>query len=323
MSARASKSAGATVAVTSVRGKAGAWINHHRKVAIESLASLLSEWVTSLMTWLVIGIALALPIILYVMLVNIGQLGRDWDGSPRISLYLQHNAPESGARALRQILLKRPDIDSALFISSDDALVEFKAFSGFGDVLNTLDENPLPAVIEIKPSSSELGQLRLLVISLEEYDLVESVSFDLEWVERLFAMLQFGERLVVSLGFVLALGVLLVIGNTIRLAIENRRSEIEIIKLVGGTDRFVRRPFLYLGFWYGAGGALVAWLLLQGSLLFLAAPVEILAQSYRDDFALTGLSVLDSLAILLGGSSLGILGAIVAVRRHLREIEPE
>jgi len=319
----ASKSAGATVAVTSVRGKAGAWINHHRKVAIESLASLLSEWVTSLMTWLVIGIALALPIILYVMLVNIGELGRDWDGSPRISLYLQHNAPESGARALRQILLKRPDIDSALFISSDDALVEFKAFSGFGDVLNTLDENPLPAVIEIKPSSSELGQLRLLVISLEEYDFVESVSFDLEWVERLFAMLQFGERLVVSLGFVLALGVLLVIGNTIRLAIENRRSEIEIIKLVGGTDRFVRRPFLYLGFWYGAGGALVAWLLLQGSLLFLSAPVEILAQSYRDDFALTGLSVLDSLAILLGGSSLGILGAIVAVRRHLREIEPE
>jgi len=323
VSARASKNAGATVAVTSVRGKAGAWINHHRKVAVESLSSLLSEWVTSLMTWLVIGIALALPIILYVMLVNIGELGKGWDGSPRISLYLQHNAPESGARALRQILLKRPDIDSALFISSDDALVEFKAFSGFGDVLNTLDENPLPAVIEIKPSSSELGQLRLLVISLEEYDLVEAVSFDLEWVERLFAMLQFGERLVVSLGFVLALGVLLVIGNTIRLAIENRRSEIEIIKLVGGTDRFVRRPFLYLGFWYGAGGALVAWLLLQGSLLFLSGPVEILAQSYRDDFALTGLSVLDSLAILLGGSSLGILGAIVAVRRHLREIEPE
>jgi cell division transport system permease protein len=323
VSAGASKSAGATVAVTSFRGKTGAWINHHRKVAIESLSSLLSEWVTSLMTWLVIGIALALPIILYVMLVNIGELGRDWDGNPRISLYLQHNIPESEALGLRQILLKRSDIDSALFISSDDALVEFKALSGFGDVLNTLDTNPLPAVIEIKPSSSELGQLRLLVISLEEYDLVESVSFDLEWVERLFAMLQFGERLVVSLGFVLALGVLLVIGNTIRLAIENRRSEIEIIKLVGGTDRFVRRPFLYLGFWYGAGGALVAWLLLQGSLLFLSGPVEILAQSYRDDFALSGLSALDSLAILLGGSGLGILGAIVAVRRHLREIEPE
>ena len=323
MSTRTSKSAGATVAVTSVRGKTVAWINHHRKVAIESLSSLLSEWVTSLMTWLVIGIALALPIILYVMLVNIGELGRDWDGSPRISLYLQHNIPESDARALRQVLLKRSDIDSALFISSDDALVEFKALSGFGDVLNTLDTNPLPAVIEIKPSSSELGQLRLLVISLQEYDRVESVSFDLEWVERLFAMLQFGERLVVSLGFMLALGVLLVIGNTIRLAIENRRSEIEIIKLVGGTDRFVRRPFLYLGFWYGAGGALVAWLLLQGSLLFLSAPVEILAQSYRDDFALSGLSALDSLAILFGGSGLGILGAIVAVRRHLREIEPE
>lgn len=320
---KSTKGAGATVAVTSVRGKLGAWVNHHRKVAVESLSSLLAEWVTSLMTWMVIGIALALPIILYVMLVNIGELGRDWDGKPRISLYLQHNVSESEARALRQNLVKRPDVESALFISSDDALVEFQARSGFGDVLSTLDQNPLPAVIEIKPSSNELGQLRLQVISLGGYELVETVKFDLEWVERLFAMLQFGERLVVSLGFVLSLGVLLAIGNTIRLAIENRRSEIEIVKLVGGTDSFVRRPFLYLGFWYGVGGALIAWLLVQGSLSFLSGPVEILAQSYRDDFALSGLTAMDSLSIFIGGSGLGILGALVAVGRHLSEIEPK
>ncbi len=313
---------GATVAVTGLRGKTASWINHHRKVAVESLSSLLAEWITSLMTWLVIGIALALPTILYVMLANIGELGRDWDSSPRISLYLQHNVPEASARALRKRLLDRSEIESAVFISSDEALVEFQSRSGFGDVLGTLDENPLPGLIEIKPSSNDPGQLRLLAISLEEYELIDSVRFDLEWVERLFAMLQFGERLVVSLGFVLALGVLLIIGNTIRLAIENRRSEIEIIKLVGGTDSFVRRPFLYLGLWYGLGGAVIAWLLVQGGLLFLSGPVEVLAQSYRDEFALSGLSFLDSLAILIGGSCLGILGALVAVGRHLKEIEP-
>ena len=124
-------------------------------------------------------------------------------------------------------------------------------------------------------------------------------------------------------GFVLALGVLLIIGNTIRLAIENRRSEIEIVKLVGGTDSFVRRPFLYLGFWYGIGGALVAWVLVQGSLVFLSAPVETIAQSYRDDFALSGPGILDSTIILLAGTGLGVSGALLAVSRHLSDIEPE
>lgn len=323
MSSKTIKSAGATVAVTGVSGRMRAWARHHRTVSVESLTSLLVQWVTSLMTWFVIGIALALPIILYVILVNIGELGQDWDGKPRISLYLRHDVPESEARKLTQRLAERLDIESASLISADEALVEFQSLSGFGDVLNTLDQNPLPAVIDIKPSGSDLGQLRLQVISLGEHELVDSVNFDLEWVERLFAILQVGERLVVSMGFVLALGVLLVIGNTIRLAIENRRSEIEIIKLVGGTDSFVRRPFLYLGFWYGLGGALIAWLLVQGSLVFLSGPVEILAQSYRDDFSLSGLSGRDSLSILIGGAALGILGALIAVSRHLREIEPQ
>ena len=318
-----SKSSGATTAVTSFRGKALSWAGHHRRVAVESLSSLLATWLTSLMTWLVIGIALALPIILYLMLVNVAEISGEWDGQPRISLYLVHGAAETEARDLARRLLERPDIESTSFISPVDALVEFRAISGFGDVLNTLDHNPLPAVIEIRPSTTDVSQLRLQVTSLAGYELVDSVAFDLEWIERLFAILQFGERLVAAVGFVLALGVLLIIGNTIRLAIENRRSEIEIVKLVGGTDSFVRRPFLYLGFWYGLGGAVCAWILVQGSLIFLSAPVETLAQSYRDDFALSGLGVLDSCIILGTGSGLGILGALVAVSRHLKAIEPK
>jgi cell division transport system permease protein len=318
-----SSTSGATVAVTGLRGKSLAWASHHRRVAIESLSSLLASWLTSLMTWLVIGIALSLPIILYLMLVNVAEISGDWDGKPRISLYLVQDASESDARDLARRLQDRPDVASTTFISSVEALVQFRAMSGFGDVLNTLDRNPLPAVIEIRPSTTDISQLRLQVASLAAYELVDTVAFDLEWIERLFAILQFGERLVAAIGFVLALGVLLIIGNTIRLAIENRRSEIEIIKLVGGTDSFVRRPFLYLGFWYGVGGALIAWILVEGSLEFLAAPVETLAQSYRDDFSLAGPGILDSLVILGAGAGLGILGALFAVSRHLKEIEPE
>ena len=317
------KSSGATIAATDLRGKALSWVGHHRQVCIESLSSLLQTWMSSLMTWLVIGIALALPTILYLMLVNVGEISGSWEGKPRISLYLVHEATEADALDLAHRLLERPGIESTLFISSADALAQFRSLSGFGDVLNTLDQNPLPGVIEIKPSITDVGQLRLQVESLRTYELVDTVEFDLEWIERLFAMLQFAERLGATLGFVLALGVLLIIGNTIRLAIENRRSEIEIVKLVGGTDSFVRRPFLYLGFWYGLGGALVAWILVQGSLLFLSTPVETIAQSYRDDFALSGPGILDSTIILIVGAGLGVSGALLAVSRHLSEVEPE
>jgi cell division transport system permease protein len=134
--------------------------------------------------------------------------------------------------------------------------------------------------------------------------------------------LVFAERLVTALAIVLGLGVMLIMGNTIRLAIESRRQEIEVIKLVGGTDAFVRRPFLYLGFWYGLGGAVTAFFLLQTSLYFLSTPVEMLAQSYRDDFALQGLGFLGNLLLLVSGSILGIIGSVLAVSRHLADIEP-
>jgi cell division transport system permease protein len=319
----AAKSSWATVSVTDARGRLSAWLSNHQQVARESLASVLEAWMTSMMTWMVIGIALALPIILYLMLDNVAEISGDWDGKPRISLYIKQAVSESDARRLAKDLQNSADFESAVFISQEDALKEFQEMSGFGDVLNTLDTNPLPAVIEIKSTGSDASQLRLQATSLGNNEMVDSVTFDLEWIERLFALLKFGERLVIAMSFVLGLGVLLVIGNTIRLAIENRRSEIEIVKLVGGTDSFVRRPFLYLGLWYGLGGSVIAWILVQGSLLFLSGPVEILAQSYRDDFALSGLGFLDSLVVMGAGSALGVLGALLAVGRHLSQIEPQ
>ena len=314
--------AGATVAKTGRRDRLVAWLSHHQRVSLSTLAELLGNPFTSLMTWLVIGIALGLPLILYVVLQNVSSISGDWGGKPRVVLYLTQEVTLEGGQALAMEIEQRDDIEETIFVSSTRALQEFQRRSGFGDVLSTLDRNPLPHVIEVVPVNPDPLDLGKLVSAWEVNMLVENVSVDLQWLERLFALLVFAERLVTALAIVLGLGVMLIMGNTIRLAIESRRQEIEVIKLVGGTDAFVRRPFLYLGLWYGFGGAVTAFFLLQTSLYFLSTPVEMLAQSYRDDFALQGPGFLGNLLLLVSGSILGIIGSVLAVSRHLADIEP-
>ena len=313
---------GATVAITGTGDRLKAWLAHHRRVCVSTIRELLSTPVSSLMTWLVIGIALALPAIMTVFLNNVSEVSGEWGGEPRISVYLVHGTSARDARQLNEQISRQGRVKTTHFISSEQALLEFQERSGFGEVLSSLDRNPLPHVIEVIPESADPAGLKQMIEQIEASAVVDHVSVDLVWLERLHALLAFAERLVMALGVVLSLGVMLIMGNTIRLAIENRRQEIEIVKLVGGTDAFVRRPFLYLGFWYGLGGALIAFLLLEFSLLFLSYPVEMLAQSYRDDFALQGPGIAGSLLLLLIGAFLGIAGALMAVSRHLTEIEP-
>lgn len=305
-------------------GKAslGSWLGNHRKVAIATLADLFGSWVSSLMTWLVIGIALALPTILYLLLVNVSDVSENWGGRPRISVYLKNDVSGLQARATSMRLGTLPNVAGVRFISRADALKEFTARSGFGDILATLDENPLPPVVVVTPLTDTPAQMKLLATKIRGMSHVDSVSMQIAWVERLYAIVSLGERLVGALAFFLGLGVLLSIGNTVRLAIENRRSEIEVIKLVGGTDSFVRRPFLYLGCWYGVGGAVLAWVMVEVSLAFLSAPVDRLAVSYNSAFSLLGLGFGTTLVLLVGGGLLGVLGAGLAVRRHLHDIEP-
>ncbi|MCB1691291.1 MAG: permease-like cell division protein FtsX [Pseudomonadales bacterium] len=303
-------------------GSIASWAVNHMIVARQSLAGLLDTFVSSLMTWLVIGIALALPTILYLLLANVGELTSTFEGKPRISVYLADQVTVDEGEAFSRSLDRLEGVASTKFISPDDALTEFKAMSGFGDVLEALPGNPLPAVVEVVPSVEQPAELRLLVTGLSSHPEVSRVSVDLEWVERLFALLTLGERFVTALAFFLSLGVLLSIGNTIRLAIENRRSEIEVVKLVGGTDSFVRRPFLYLGFWYGFGGAVIAVVMVEASLVFLGGPVDRLVHSYHDRFVLSGLGPGTAITLMITGGLLGVLGAVVAVSRHLHAIEP-
>lgn len=298
------------------------YLANHRLVVKQTIQNLVRSFVTSTMTWMVIGVALGLPAMLFILLDNLEGLGGDWQGKPGISVYLQADVSEREGRLLAKTLGSEPEFIAARYISAAQALEEFKQHSGFDEVLNSLPGNPLPAVIDIEPDDVSTIELKMSVQRLEEKAAVESVSIDLEWIERLLVLVTLGERFVLALAIFLGLGVLLSIGNTIRLAIENRRAEIEIIKLVGGTDRFVRRPFLYLGFWYGVGGALFAWLMVQSSLLFLSAPIEDLIYSYRGEFIVKGMGLEDTALLFLTGAGLGIVGAGLAVGRHLHEIEP-
>ena len=316
------KQTGATTHAIGMYEKLMAYLRHHKQAGLETLHALLSSWFTSLMTWLVIGIAMALPAILYVLLNNLETLGGDWRGNPRISLYLKTDARFEQAETMRRALEVKAFVRRASLISPDDALQAFQLQSGFGKVLQSLPRNPLPWVIEIEPERMTSAALELQLVKLKSLPLVAAVSADLAWVERLFTLIALAERFIAALWSIFALGVLLSIGNTIRLAIESRKSEVEVVKLVGGTDRFVRRPFLYLGFWYGLGGALMAWLMLQAGLTYLSGAVEQLMDAYQRDYSLVGLGLGESIILLLSGALLGVLGAMLAVARHLYHIEP-
>ena len=176
---------------------------------------------------------------------------------------------------------------------------------------------------QVTPNEVDKSTLEALRQKLSELPKVQQAQLDLVWVERLAAILKLGDRFVFGLTVLLVSALLLVIGNTIRLHIENRRTEIEVIKLVGGTDSYVRRPFLYMGALYGFGAGLLSWGVLAFGLNWLNDAVVGLAGLYGSDFALAGVPVADGLSLLLGAVLLGYIGAWIAVARHLRELAPK
>ncbi|BFM13880.1 permease-like cell division protein FtsX [Maricurvus nonylphenolicus] len=319
-----SPSKGASQSKTLVSDRFGAYLAHHRFSALDSLQRLLRAPGQSLLTWMVIAIALALPATLYTSLQNLQALGQRWDGVSQLSVFVNPRAKEAAIDKFQRQLQADNRVEAVTYISPQQALAEFEQQSGLGSALQTLDSNPLPPALIVKPqlgvSAAEIG---LLVESLKAKALVDDVVVDLAWVQRMQQLLALAERLVLALGLLLVLGVLLVVGNTIRLAIENRRDEIVVVKLVGGTNAFVRRPFLYTGIWYGIGGGLLAWLLLMLAIGWLSGPVGQLATLYQSDFYLQGLGFSGSLAMLLLAALVGWIGAWLAVARHLGQINPQ
>ena len=294
----------------------------HLAIALQSIRKLRSEPAASAMTIAVIGIALLLPTILFVAMNNLQILSAGVSESSRITIYLDDTLSEAQGSSLSEQLLSRPDISAGEYISPAQAAEEFREFSGLGDVLDALEENPLPAVIVLTPRNVDEDSGAALLNELNGLPGVESVQLDLEWIARLQRFLELAQRMSTALMLVLSLAVLFVVGNTIRLAIEGRRAEIVVVKLVGGTDSYVARPFLYTGFWYGLGGGLLAWLLLALIMRALSGPLAALLALYDNQHSMHGLTLLPGLLLLSGSALLGWLGAWISVRQHLSAIEP-
>lgn len=295
---------------------------NHQQVAVDSLDRLLASISGTLMIWIMIAIAMALPLFLLLFLQNLQQFGSDLDEASQISVFMNTTTEMPRLEQLRDELLGRSEIQDVEIISAETALQEFQASSGFGDILSGLDENPLPPVLLVTPLAQDAAVLQPLLASLQDYPEVDEVQFDLDWLQRLYGILNLAQRLTYMIGLLLALGVALVVGNTIKLAIENRRDEIVVVKLVGGTDAYVSRPFLYTGLWYGAGGGLIACVLILLAQLILQGPVSRLAGLYEGEFALIGLGISGFFMVLLLSAMLGWFGAWLSVLRHLRAIEP-
>ena len=301
-----------------------AYFIHHARVLLGSLGQLTRHPLSSSMTMAVIAIALTLPAGLYLALNNISGLSAGWDSSTKISLFLHAKVSEKKAQTLVKRLRLHNEIDSISMISKEQGLEQFKQLSGFGDALQFLEGNPLPVVLVIQPiiDTERPERINLLLKELESDKLVDIAQLDMQWVKRLYGLLEIAHRVIWAIGGLLGLAVLLIVGNTIRLDIQNRRSEIEVSKLIGASNAFIRRPFLYTGFWYGFSGGLLAWLLTSLSLYMLAEPVENLALLYHSDFELSGLSFADTSSLIMISCGLGLLGSWLAVGRHLDEIEP-
>ena len=301
------------------------WLLRHAQMSLSSLGRLSRSPISTAMTAAVIGIALALPSGLHLLVDNVRDLSNTWDGTASVSLFLAESVTDEQAETVRQQIAQRPDVADTQLIDRGQALAEFRRLSGFGEALDLLDSNPLPAVVLIRPQPQLEGAeaYARMAEELQAYREIELAQVDLQWVERLGAITRTFDRAVFILAVLLAGAVLLIVGNTIRLEIQNRHSEIEIVKLVGGTDAFIRRPFLYEGLWYGVLGAAIALVLVLAALIMLDGPVQRLAGLYQSDFSLAVIDPASLLGVAFGGPLLGLAGAWLAVGRHLSQIQPE
>lgn len=312
-------------AVAPVRssGPITTWLTRHVSTAIGSLGRLFRQPFASLMIILVIAVTLAIPAALNLVVKNAQSISQGWDNALDFSIYLRRGTSESEAQGLAGLIRQRADVESVQLIAASEALNEFKQKSGFGQALDHLAENPLPHTLVVRPSPANTSQSMILLQeelgSLPEADVVQ---VDTEWVQRFHAILDIVKRAIIIGAALLGVAIIVIIGNTIRLDIQNRRDEIEVTKLIGATNAFVRRPFLWSGFWYGLFGGLLALGLVQYGLFLLEEPAARLAGLYQSGVTVLSLDLIESLSILGTGVALGFIGSWFAAARHMRRIEP-
>lgn len=304
------------------RLRVAGWYRHHRLCARQSLLSLLRQPISSALTWLVIAIALLLPSLLYIALQALEQQSTKWQEGGQITLYLESGISDEDALTLSSELAQRKEVLGTQYLSKEEAWADFQTQISLPSDRALID-NPLPPSIVLVPSQQSQIDLEALLLILTDLPEVTEVQVDLAWIRQLKRLLSLAQLIVQILGLVLACALLLVVGNTIRLSIESQKSDIQIIKLLGASDDYVRRPFLYLGLWYGVIGALAALAMLAVINSAVAPQLGVFLSAY----GVTAPSLLLSwqefgwlLFIAVGVSS---TGARIALWRHLRKIDPK
>ncbi|HEV2700836.1 MAG TPA: permease-like cell division protein FtsX [Steroidobacteraceae bacterium] len=300
------------------------YLTHHAQSLVGSVGRLARAPFATALTILVIGLALALPLALELFVANAMSATGGFTGAVDVSVYFKPDVAMTRVQQLAHSARARAGVAAVQIISADQALQEFRQYSGFGTALQALGSNPLPNVLHVRPAAdatapADLDALKHYLAAWPEVDLVQ---VDSEWVLRFNAILDLLRRVLGIAALLLGVGVLAVIGNTIRLEIQGRRTEIEVVRLVGGSTGFVRRPFLYTGMLYGLGGALLAWGMVGTAVLVLQAPVANLSRLYGSSYALQGAGPEVIAGVFGAGLGLGWLGAWLAAARHLRGIEP-
>ncbi len=305
-------------------GPVSTWCLIHVSTCVGALGRLARQPFASLLTVLVIAVTLALPASMHLVIKNAQLISNNWEHALDFSVYLKGNVALNDATRLAGLIEQRADVAHVTLISAQEALEEFKSASGFGSALDHLKNNPLPHTLVVRPSGANTEQSMILLHeelgNLPESDLVQ---IDTEWVQRFHAILDILRRAIAIGAGLLGVAIVVIIGNTIRLDIQNRREEIEVTKLIGASNAFVRRPFLYSGLWYGLGGGLLALALVGYGLYALEEPVRRLAGLYNSAFTVLDLDLAESLVIVGIGILLGLAGSWLAAARHMRRIEPK
>jgi cell division transport system permease protein len=292
------------------------WLNLHVQAMGQVIARLRRNMLATLLMWCVMGITLSLPGVLYIAIDNLNRITASVQSEPQISLFLDLKIAPDAIADMKKKLADHAGVKSYRFVGKDAAWDELKKNTGIGPV-SDLDQNPLPDAFFIQPKGTEPEAIEALQHELQQWQGVELAQLDATWIKRLYAVLELGRQAVLILAILLSFALLAIIGNTIRLQVVTQREEIEVSRLIGATDNFIRRPFLYAGTFYGLGGGLAALLFLLGiTLLFNASTAEI-ARLYNSDFTLDFLDFFSSLSLIVIAALLGWMGSYAAVNRSL------
>jgi cell division transport system permease protein len=302
-----------------------AYRNLHAHALFSSLGRLVASRLSSAMTIIVLAIAISLACGFYILVANLQQLVGNLENSNQISLFLKDEITEARANKFADSIREKSDIQEIKLITKEQALAEFQTYSGFGEAVTALKKNPLPYVIQVLPKNS-LENEQALEVLLDDFRRMKEVDFaqlDMQWVKRLQSIMKVARRGVTILSLLLGVGVLFITANTIRLELHNRRDEIVIAKLVGATNSFIFRPFLYIGFWIGFFSGVAAWFIVTLIMLILKYPVENLSRLYQGNFHVLFLNFSETLALLLISSILGIAGSWIVLHFQLQQLKPE